>query len=412
MPPIRVLIVDDSLVIRKLLEQVLQADAAIQVAASLSLGSVALEKLPSLKPDLVILDIEMPELDGLQTLTLIRKSWPRLPVIMFSSHTGHGARATLEALSRGASDYVPKPSHAGGLAPAMERVRQELLPKIHALVPRGRSLPMPPASTPATAAGAAPTGRLAPAKGRPAPSSASGPKHPPHPPPSNLPAFPPSCCIPETPPQSEARTVAVELPVSLVVMGASTGGPQALAYLLPLLPADLPVPVVVVQHMLPSFTRAFAERLALSCRLRVVEPDHGAALAPATIHIARGDYHLRVSRRGRDGFVSLDQAPPENYCRPAVDVTFDSAASAYGAGVLAVVLTGMGQDGLRGATLVRAAGGNVIAQDEATSVVWGMPGFVTRAGLASQVLPLDRIAPEVERLVALHRAPYRWANTP
>jgi two-component system chemotaxis response regulator CheB len=189
------------------------------------------------------------------------------------------------------------------------------------------------------------------------------------------------------------------VPVALVASGASTGGPNALSLVLPKLRRDFPVPVVVVQHMLPTFTHHFALRLDALCQLRVVEPKSGDPLQPGHIYIAPGDYHLVVGRRGREGFATLNQGPPENFCRPAVDVMFDSAASTYGASVLGVVLTGMGQDGYRGSGLIRQAGGNVIVQDEATSVVWGMPGFVANAGLATQILPIDRVASEIERLV-------------
>jgi two-component system chemotaxis response regulator CheB len=364
MSPIRVLVVDDSVVIRKLLTQTLAADPAIEVAGTASNGKIALAKISQVNPELVILDVEMPEMDGLETLSNIRKSWPKLPVIMFSTKTEKGAVATIEALTRGASDYVAKPSNVGSVVLAMERVREALIPKIKALVPRGHR-PVPPAAPP-------------------------GAK--------------PAAGFPQRVPGTEAA-------VDLLVIGASTGGPNALTAMLPKLPADLPVPVVIVQHMLAAFTRHFAERLASQCKLRVVEPNHGDSIKPGTIYIAKGDYHLLVHRRGREGFVTLNQEAPENFCRPAVDVMFDSAANAYGASVLGVVLTGMGHDGYRGSKLIRQAGGNVIVQDEASSVVWGMPGYVASAGLATQVLPLDKVAGEIERLVMQRRgAPYKVAT--
>lgn len=354
MSPIRVLIVDDSVVIRKLLTQTLSADPAIEVAGAAALGKIALAKIPQLNPDIVILDVEMPEMDGLETLTLIRKDWPRLPVIMFSTKTERGAVATIEALTRGASDYVPKPSNTGSVVLAMTRVREAMIPKIKALVPRG---PRP-----------APVVRL--------PSSVAA-----------------------TAPVLPRRVPGTEAPVSLVAIGASTGGPNALSTVLAQLPGDLPVPVVLVQHMLPTFTQHFAARLASQSKVRVVEASEGDTLEAGCVYVARGDYHLVVTRRVRQGVLTLNQAAPENFCRPAVDVLFDSVASAYGANVLGVVLTGMGQDGLRGSTVIRQAGGNVIVQDEATSVVWGMPGFVAGAGLATEVLPIGRIAEAITRLV-------------
>jgi two-component system chemotaxis response regulator CheB len=200
-------------------------------------------------------------------------------------------------------------------------------------------------------------------------------------------------------PNIPRRVPGTEVPVSLVAIGASTGGPNALNLVLPQLAADLPVPVVLVQHMLATFTQHFAVRLAAQSRVRVVEAREGDILEPGCVYVARGDYHLLVKRQGRLGMLAMNQAAPENFCRPAVDVLFDSVASAYGAAVLGVVLTGMGQDGLRGSTLIRQAGGNVIVQDEATSVVWGMPGFVADADLATEVLPIGKIAEAITRLV-------------
>jgi two-component system, chemotaxis family, protein-glutamate methylesterase/glutaminase len=358
---IRVLVVDDSVVIRKLLTTTLNEDKEVEVVATASHGRIALAKIPQVNPDIVILDVEMPEMDGLETLLHLRKDWPRLPVIMFSTKTDRGAAATIEALSRGASDYVAKPSNVGSLVLAMARVREEMLPKIKALCPRGQRI--------------TPVVRLAPTPAAPAKGA------------------------------TIARTPVQALPIALVAIGASTGGPNALNIVLPRLAANFPVPIVIVQHMLATFTQHFAARLATQCQLQVVEAKEGDLLRPGCVYIARGDYHLLVARRGREGFAVLNQATPENFCRPAVDVLFDSAARAYGASVLGVVLTGMGQDGLRGSKAIRQAGGDVIVQDEETSVVWGMPGFVAAAGLATQVLPIDRVATEIERLVERRTAP-------
>lgn len=192
-----------------------------------------------------------------------------------------------------------------------------------------------------------------------------------------------------------------QAPIDLVVIGVSTGGPNALVELLPKLPGDLRAPILIVQHMPPMFTRLLAERLDARCQLRVREAVAGDRPQPGQVFVAPGDYHMSVERDLHGMLLNLDQGPPENSCRPAVDVLFRSAAANYGAGCLAVVLTGMGQDGLRGSEAVVAAGGSVLAQDEATSVVWGMPGFVARAGIASEVLPLSELAAAMERRVAL-----------
>jgi two-component system chemotaxis response regulator CheB len=344
-PKIRVLVVDDAVVIRRLVADELAADPAIEVVGVAANGKIALAKLPQVSPDLVILDVEMPELDGLATLKELRKTHPKLPVIMFSALTERGAAATLDALALGATDYFAKP--AGGLADSLRVIREELIPEIKALCGRTSA---PVAVTPATPPGG-------PAAGR----------------------------------------------VDVVAIATSTGGPNALADLFAGLPADLPVPVVLVQHMPPMFTRLLAERLSAQSALRVEEGRPGGALRPGHAWVAPGDHHMVVVREGTEIRVQLHQEPPENSCRPAADVLFRSVARSFGPNVLAVVLTGMGQDGLRGCEAVRAAGGQVIAQDEATSVVWGMPGFVVRAGLADRVLPLAMIAPEVVRRVRAGR---------
>jgi two-component system chemotaxis response regulator CheB len=417
MSPIRVLIVDDSVVIRKLLTQTLAADSSIEVAGTASNGKIALAKIGQVNPELVILDVEMPEMDGLETLTNIRKDWPKLPVIMFSTKTERGAVATIEALTRGASDYVAKPSNVGSVMLAMERVREALIPKIKALVPRGQrpAVPAPRLSAKPEPLLSGKPGPLLSGKPGPLLSGKPGPILSARPGAVDVlrPGLPGSLIGAKPGANLPVRVPGTEAVVELVVIGASTGGPNALTTLLPKLPSNLPVPVVIVQHMLAAFTRHFAERLGLQCKLRVVEPNHGEPILPGTIYVAKGDYHLLINRRGREGFVTLNQGPPENFCRPAVDVMFDSAASTYGASVLGVVLTGMGQDGYRGSRLIRQAGGNVIVQDEATSIVWGMPGMVAGAGLATQVLPLERVAGEIERLVMQRRgAPYKVATAP
>jgi two-component system chemotaxis response regulator CheB len=358
MSKIRVLVVDDAVVVRRMLSDILAEDPAIEVAATAANGRLALAKLDQVSPDVVVLDVEMPEMDGLATLAEIRRTRPRLPVIMFSTLTERGAATTLDALALGASDYITKPTSAGGLDAARTRVRAELGAKIRALCGR--------APRPAPAA----TAPLA----RPAARQAA----------------------PRLPGLVAAR------PAALVV-GVSTGGPNALAALLPALPADFPLPVLVVQHMPPLFTRFLAERLASRAELRVAEGVDGEPVVPGRVYIAPGDQHMTLERVAGDGAsrsvrLRLDREPPENSCRPAVDPLFRSAAGLYGAGTVALILTGMGHDGLRGCAAVREAGGRVLVQDEATSVVWGMPGSVAEAGLADRVLPLEAIGPELVRL--------------
>ena len=353
MQPVRILIVDDSAVVRKVLNSLLASDPEIVVAGTAGNGSQALARIPEVKPDLVTLDIEMPGMDGLETLVEIRKLYPKLPVIMFSTLTERGASATLDALARGASDYVTKPSHGETREVAQERVREELIRKIKSLC----AMREPQAQ----------------------------PQPPPRPTPTLVSARP------------QAR-------IDVVAIGASTGGPNALTALIPQLPADFPVPIVIVQHMPPLFTRLLSERLNTLARLEVREGQEGQKLQPGQVWIAPGDHHMTVARTGTDFVLGLNHDPQENSCRPAVDVLFRSVAQTYGANVLAVVLTGMGADGTRGSSDIRKAGGEVIVQDEASSVVWGMPGSVVAASLTDRIYPLDSIGPEVVRRVSMRRA--------
>ena len=357
MARIRVLVVDDSVVIRRLLSDVLSEDDRLEVVGTAANGKVALAKIPQLNPDLITLDVEMPVMDGLETLREVRALYPRLPVVMFSTVTERGARTTLDALELGASDYVAKPANVGSVTASMAAVRAELVPKVVALCARSA---------------------------RPAPAR---PVIPPAIPPAT-PTTTPTTTRPARPAGGRGR-------VEVVAIGSSTGGPDALSTVLSALPATLPVPVVVVQHMPPVFTRQFAGRLDSKCALTVSEATAGVRLAPGHVLIAPGDHHLRV--RGAVGAVHayLDQGTPENYCRPAVDVLFRSVVEAYGGGVLGVVLTGMGSDGARASAQVVEAGGEVLVQDQATSVVWGMPGAVAAAGLASAELPLREVAPAI-----------------
>ncbi|RBY76498.1 chemotaxis response regulator protein-glutamate methylesterase [Blastococcus sp. TF02-09] len=350
MNPIRVMVVDDSVVVRKIVTDVLSEDRDIEVVGTAVNGKVALSKLEQLKPDLVTMDIEMPEMNGIEAVRAIRANRSRIPIIIFSTLTERGATATLDALSAGANDYVTKPANVGSVAQSMESVREQLIPKIKALTGR------PVTTGPVRAA------------------------------------------APVAPPRPAAPRSAPNKKPAVLVIGSSTGGPEALSKLVPQLPASLPVPILLVQHMPPVFTRQFAQRLDRLSALRVVEAGDGTPLQPGTVHLAPGDHHLVVRPgRGSHHTTALHQGPPENFCRPAVDPLFRSAVAAYDGAVLGVVLTGMGADGRNGSGEIRAHGGSVLAQDQATSVVWGMPGAVSQAGFADEILPLDRIADAIQR---------------
>jgi two-component system chemotaxis response regulator CheB len=350
MPRIRILVVDDSVVIRKMLSDILSEDPAFEVVGTAGDGRIALAKVAQLNPDLITLDIQMPVMDGLATLEELRKSYPTLPVIMFSTLTERGAASTLDALALGASDYATKPSSSSNPTAAISYIRSELIPKIKALSGAVYSKPVPtPLARPAL--------KLA---------------------------------------RSNAR-------IDIVAIGTSTGGPNALAEVLPRIPADFPVPVVIVQHMPPIFTRLLAARLAGRSTIIVEEGRSGVNLTAGHAWIAPGNFHMTVFHSGMGTSLALNQEPQEHFCRPAVDVLFRSVALAYGASVLGVVMTGMGSDGVLGAQNIRDAGGSVIIQDEASSVVWGMPGLVHASGMDDGAYPLDHLAKEIIRRVLQSR---------
>jgi two-component system chemotaxis response regulator CheB len=344
---IKVLVVDDSVVVRRLIVDALNSHAEIEVVGTAANGRIALTKIDQLRPDVITLDIEMPELDGLGTLRELRKKHRTPPVIMFSTLSVAGATATLEALAAGATDFVTKPANVGSIGESQRMIREQLIPKILSL--GGKSSPAPVLATPPR--------RLAPARG--------------------------------------GR-------IAAVTVASSTGGPDALAKVLATLPGNLPVPILVVQHMPPVFTKMFAERLDRQSALHVVEATDGMPVTAGTVYIAPGDRHLTVVGRGTAITTRLTSGPPENSCRPAADVLFRTVAQVYGGSTLAVVLTGMGQDGKRGAEALRAAGAEVVAQDQASSVVWGMPGAVVGAGLADAVLPLAEIGGYLTKRLATH----------
>jgi two-component system chemotaxis response regulator CheB len=353
---IRVMVVDDSVVIRRLVTHALEQHPALEVVGTASNGSIGLQRIPQLNPDVVTLDIEMPDMDGLEMLRRIRREYPKLRVIMFSTLTERGAAKTLEALTLGADDYVTKVSNEGSLDRSMISLREEMIPKIM------QFFRLPEQDRPAA---------------RPEPVKIA----------TGFSAL-----------RSMPISLGMKVRPKVVVIGVSTGGPTALGEILPCLPAGFPLPILVVQHMPPLFTRLLAERLNSTCRMPVGEAAQDNPVLPGNILLAPGDYHMKVASNGGGMHVLLDQSPRQNSCRPAVDALFTSAAEAFGGAVLAVVLTGMGQDGLRGAEILKAQGASVFVQDEASSVVWGMPGAIVNAGLADRVLPLDQVVPEILRV--------------
>ena len=340
---LRVLAADDSAVMRGVLRTVFQLHAeepfedlpAMELCAIVKDGLEALEAVRTFAPDVLLLDFEMPHLGGLGVLDKLRTLAPNLPVIVCSAHTERGARSTLNALAAGAKDYVMKPGQQHDFATALDTLMQQLLPKIAALA--GHST-------------------VAARRVRPG-SLGSG---------------------------------------SVVVIGVSTGGPSALEAMLPMLPKDFPAPVLIVQHMPKLFTGALAERLNRICRMPVKEAAAGDNVVPGGIWLAPGDSHMEI---GANSAIRLHQGPMLNSCKPSVDYLFRSAAEFYGASTLALIMTGMGADGVNGAEAIHAAGGIVLAQDQASSAVWGMPGRVARAGLAEAVVPLGSLAQELMQRV-------------
>lgn len=359
MEPVRVLVVDDSNVMRRLVSAALETDPSITVVGTARDGGSALEQLDRVNPDLVTLDVEMPGMDGLATLIELKRRRPRLPVVMVSSHTNRGAITTLEALGRGASDYVTKPDTS--VSDPKGTLARDLCPRVVALGRRNQEIvarSVPPTST-----------RI------------------------------PSSSLALTPP-------AAGTPPTMLLIAASTGGPDAVTAVLRALPRPLGIPIVVVQHMPAYFTPMFAQRLGATCGLSVVEATEGALIEPSSVLVAPGDRHTTIERApGKKLRVRLDRSPPVNFCRPSADVLFGAAATVLGGGALAVVLTGLGQDGKVGAGRIVAAGGAVLAQDEASSVVWGMPGAVVRAGFATRVVSLDGMAAAIAQRVTRVGAP-------
>ncbi len=343
MRKIRVLVVDDSAILRKLITEALRTDPEIEVVGTASNGKEALRKVSLLRPDVITLDIEMPVMDGLSALEKLRQVYPQGKVIMFSSLTEKGAQETIKALSLGAVDFATKPS-SRSLKESLARIREELIPKIKSVIPRALRGSVPQKAV-----------KFHPLR------------------------------------QKEKRLLSFNVRREAVAIGVSTGGPKALAEVIPKLPAHFPAPILIVQHMPPLFTAQLASRLDQISPLKVVEASEGNPVVAGKVYVAPGDKHMEVTTRGGVKVIHLHKGPPENSCRPAVDVLFRSVAKVFGAKSVGVVMTGMGHDGLAGAKSMKEKGAVIVAQDESTSVVYGMPRAVVEAGLADYVLPLGEI---------------------
>ncbi len=377
---IRVMIVDDAIVVRGLLVRWIEAEVGLQVVASLRGGREAIEQVERTNPDVVILDVDMPDIDGITALPHLFEKKHDLVVIMSSTLTRRNAEVSLRALSLGAADYIPKPESTGEIT-ASASFRRDLIEKIRALGGRRKQRPDPARALPPGPPGARPAPIGAPAAG-------TGLRH---------------VASPDTAPASDSVTFKLRslpsAPPRVLLIGSSTGGPQALGAIVGRITSIIDqAPVLITQHMPPTFTTILAEILERAGGRPVHEAVDGEALRAGAIYIAPGGRHLRVIRRDGVPSVALDDGPQINFCKPAVDPMFSSAAETWGSWNLALVLTGMGSDGTRGAADIVAAGGCVIAQDEDSSVVWGMPGSVTKAGLCSAVLPIDQIAAKLTHL--------------
>lgn len=359
------MVVDDSAVIRGLMTRWLSEEPGIAVVGSAGNGAIALRQIERLDPEVLILDIEMPEMDGLTALPKMLEVLPDLKVVMASTLTLKNAEVSLKALSAGAADYIPKPTSTREINGSMQ-FRAELIEKVKALGEVRRRNP---------------NRRRAPANDAPAATPLRRPLQP----------------VAATPAKIVLRPASRQ-PVRVLAIGSSTGGPQALFQLFGDMRGRLNLPVLITQHMPPTFTTILAEHLRRITGLDCHEAINGEPVLSGRIYVAPGDWHMTVVEESGRKVIRLNQQPPENFCRPAVDPMLRSLSRVYGSGVLAIILTGMGSDGLRGARELVEAGGSVIAQDEASSVVWGMPGSVANGGLCSAVLPIAEIAPAIERM--------------
>lgn len=390
---IKVLIVDDSLVFRKILSEALARHPRIRVVGAAENGREALTMIRRLHPHIVVMDVEMPVMDGLEALDQIKRLRINVGVIMFSSLTVKGAETTLDALARGAFDFVPKPTGSGAFGESVTRIKQELIPLIEAHA--SSVAPLPIKKRPPAARVLRPTQKKTEEKTRPETVQPLNRK---------------SCLKKRLPGETSlrgraapasrprTRTRGIIKKVDAFAMGVSTGGPNALNDVIPLLPANFRPPVFLVQHMPPVFTTQLAARLNSKSRVNVVEAQDGDLVKGGTVYVAPGDFHMEVHSNKTSKVIKLTKGPKENSCRPAADVLFRSAAKCYGAKCGGVIMTGMGKDGFEGLKVMKKHGTPVIAQDEASCVVYGMPKFVIEAGLADYVCSLDRIAVTMQEL--------------
>ena len=357
------LLADDSVSVRQLLVEALSHQNGIEVVGAVENGKELLDIVDSLNPDVVVLDVEMPVMDGLDTLRHLRERHSQLPVLMYSSLTTRGGKATLEALALGANDFVPKPTSAKDVFEAVSYIEKEVVPKVRYWSSQNR--------------------RDEASQSKPVNSKNN----------VSLPSVP-------------------QKPIEIVAIGSSTGGPNALADLLSRLPADFDLPILVAQHMPKLFTKPLAERLDKLSPLKVSEASDNTVIRPGEVLIAPGDLHLTVEGDRLTKHAKLSDSAPENSCRPSVDVLFRSVAKCYGKAALAVVLTGMGKDGLAGSQVLQDGGAYVIAQDEQSSVVWGMPRAVQEANLANQIVALDDMADEIIQVVRKSKSLKRGTEHP
>lgn len=371
--PVRVMVVDDSVVARGLMARWIDEDPSLAVVATHRTGKLAVDHIGESAPDVIVLDIEMPEMDGLTALPLLLKARPGVQVVMASTLTRRNAEISLKALSLGAAEYLPKPESNSGVSTSPE-FRRELVEKVKALGGKGKikARRTPPSSRPALVGGTK-------AVVAPPPASAR---------------------IPVAPiVQSDMRRWSSSAP-RIVAIGSSTGGPQALNVVLKELgPAAARVPIVITQHMPATFTAILAENLGKTAGLPAAEGRDGEVLKPGQIYVAPGGKHMVLKPSPEGAVIKLDDSPPVNYCKPAVDIMFDSVAAVYGPAVLAAVLTGMGSDGGKGAVTIADGGGSVIAQDQESSVVWGMPQAVVQQKACTAVLPLNALSATLARIL-------------
>ncbi|MBP2297493.1 two-component system chemotaxis response regulator CheB [Azospirillum picis] len=358
------MVVDDSAVIRGLLTRALEGDADIRVVTSVGDGQMAVNSLQRNSIDVIVLDIEMPVMDGLTAIPKLLAVAPQVKIIMASTLTLRGADVSIRCLSAGAADYIPKPTSTREIGGA-EDFKRELVAKVKALGAAARR------------AGSRTRGEIRPL----------------------VPAAPLSFKREVGPIVTRPAAGAIAVRPDVIAIGSSTGGPQALFEVLSHMKAGVSQPILITQHMPATFTTILAEHITRQCGIDAREAKDGEPIVQNRCYIAPGDFHMLVAQRAGTNVIALSKDPPENFCRPAVDPMMRSILKAYGGRkILACILTGMGQDGLKGCTDVVNSGGTLIAQDEASSVVWGMPGAVAQAGICNAILPLKEIGPHIRKL--------------